>query len=79
MASREVFATRYTSGGLVLTLLLRGTDARAPHYLVYLNRTWVDGLRAFWRPFVNHHIRSQGPKVFAATRARIEGNSDIGR
>ena len=79
MASREVFATRYTSGGLVLTLLLRGSDTGAPHYLVYVNRAWVDGLHAFWRPFVNHHIRSQGPRVFDATRARIEGSSDVTR
>jgi len=72
-ASREVFSTRYTSGALMLTLLLRGTNTRAPYYLVYLNRTWVDALHAFWRPFINHRVRSQGRKAFAAARARIEG------
>jgi hypothetical protein len=72
VASKEVFATRYTSGALVLTFLIRGTDRRAPHYLVYVNRTWVDGLHALWRPFLNHRIRSQAVKVFAAARTRIE-------
>jgi len=71
VTSKEVFATRYTSGGLVLALLLRG-DGRAPHYLIYINRAWVDGLRAFWRPFINHHIRSEARRVFAAARTRIE-------
>ena len=79
-ASREVFSTRYTSGALTLTLLLRGTDARAPHYLVYVNRTWVDALRALWRPFVNRRVKSQGRKAFEAVRVRIEasppGNTD---
>lgn len=75
VASREVFATRYTSGGLIVTLLLRG-DGRAPHYLVYINRTWVDGLRALWRPFVNHRIRSQARRVFDAGRTRIEAGND---
>jgi hypothetical protein len=73
IASREVFSDRYTSGALVLTLLLRGTSPRAPHYLVYLNRTWVDGLHALWRPFVDHRVRSEARSVFAAARARIEG------
>ena len=75
VTSREVFATRYTSGGLIVTLLLRG-DGRAPHYLVYINRTWVDGLRGFWRPFVNHRIRSQARRIFDAGRARIEAGND---
>jgi hypothetical protein len=73
IASNDVFATRYTSGALVLTFLLRGTDARTPHYLVYLNRTWVDGLQGWWRPFLDHRIKSQAVKVFATARERIEG------
>jgi hypothetical protein len=72
VASKEIFATRYTSGGLVLNLLIRGSDARAPHYLVYVNRAWVDGLHAWWRPFISHRVRSEGTEVFAAARARIE-------
>jgi hypothetical protein len=72
VASKEVFATRYTSGALVLTCLLRGADSRAPHYLVYLNRTWVDGLRAIWRPFVNFRVKSQARRLFEEARARLE-------
>jgi hypothetical protein len=75
VTSKEVFATRYTSGGLVLALLLRG-DGRAPHYLVYINRAWVDALHGFWRPFINHHIRSEARRVFAAARTRIEAARD---
>jgi hypothetical protein len=70
--AREVFATRYTSGGLVLTMLLKGPEADAPHYLVYVNRTSVDGMRAFWRPFVERRLRREGAKVFSEARARIE-------
>lgn len=75
VSSKEVFATRYTSGGLVLALLLRG-DGRAPHYLVYINRAWVDALHSFWRPFINHHIKSEARRVFAAARTRIEAAKD---
>lgn len=75
VTSKEVFATRYTSGGLVLALLLRG-DGRVPHYLVYINRAWVDGLHAFWRPFINHHLKSEARRVFTAARTRIETAKD---
>ena len=71
--SRDIFATRYTGGSLVLTSLVR--DPRTPanqRYLVYVNRTWVDGVRALWRPFVEYRVKSQAKKVFATVRDRLE-------
>src|SRR5262249_8542133 len=72
VVSRDIFSTRYTSGSLNLTMLFRDPDSFSKQYLVYINRTWVDAMRALWRPFVEHRIRSQAKKVFADARARIE-------
>jgi len=72
VASRDLFSTRYTSGSLVLTMLLRNADAPSRRYLVYINRTWVDGVRALWRPFVEYRVRGQARSVFAGARDRIE-------
>jgi hypothetical protein len=77
VASRDVFSTRYTSGSFVLTLLFPDDDDVARRYLVYLNRTWVDGLRGLWRPFVEHRIKSQARNVFADARARIERHAVV--
>lgn len=71
IASRDVFATRYTSGSLVLTFLFHNPST-SRRYLVYINRTWVDAVRALWRPFVEHRIKSQARNVFNDARARIE-------
>jgi hypothetical protein len=72
VASRDLFSTRYTSGSLVLTLLLRDPNVPSHRYLVYINRTWVDAVRALWRPFVEYRVRGQAKKVFAGARDRIE-------
>jgi hypothetical protein len=74
VASRDVFASRYTSGSFVVTLLLRNPDNASQRYLVYINRTWIDAVRALWRPFVEYRVKSQGKKIFAGTRERIERN-----
>jgi hypothetical protein len=74
VVSRDIYATRYTSGSFVLTMVFRDVDTPGRHYLVYINRTWVDAMRGLWRPFVEHRVRSQARKVFAATRDRIEQN-----
>jgi len=71
-ASRDVFATRYTSGSLVLTLLFRDPDDANRRYLVYINRTCVDDVRPLWRPFVEFRIKRSAKRVFAAIRERIE-------
>jgi hypothetical protein len=72
IAARDIFSTRYTSASLTLTLLLHDGADPSRRYLVYLNRTWVDGVRALWRPFVEYRIKSQAKSVFAAVRDRIE-------
>jgi hypothetical protein len=72
VASKEVFATRYTSGALALTLLLHSTNGPPRRYLAYVNRTWVDDLRSLWRPIVEWRVRSQASKAFAVARQRIE-------
>jgi hypothetical protein len=74
VASRDVFATRYTSGSFIVTMLLRNPENGAQRYLVYINRTWIDAVRALWRPFVEYRVKSQAKKVFAGTRERIERN-----
>lgn len=75
--SRDIFATRYTGGSLALAALVR--DPSLPptqRYLVYVNRTWVDGVRALWRPFIEIRVKSQAKKVFAGVRDRLEGVSE---
>jgi len=74
VASRDVFASRYTSGSFIVALLLRNPENAAQRYLVYINRTWVDAVRALWRPFVEYRVKSQAKKIFAGTRERIERN-----
>jgi len=72
VTSRDLYATRYTSGSLILTLLFRNPETPSQRYLVYINRTWVDGVRALWRPFVEYRVRGQAKKLFAGARERIE-------
>ena len=72
VVSRDIFSTRYTSGSFTLTLLFRDSAPSQQRYLVYINRTWVDGVRALWRPFVEHRIKGQARKVFTDVRERIE-------
>ena len=74
VASRDVFASRYTSGSFIVTLLLRNPENPAQRYLVYINRTWIDAVRALWRPFVEYRVKSQAKRIFAGTRERIERN-----
>jgi hypothetical protein len=71
--SRDVFTTRYTGGSLVLSSLVRAPSSPAnQRYLVYVNRTWVDGVRALWRPLVEYRVKTQAKKIFATVRDRLE-------
>jgi len=78
VASRDVYASRYTSGGFGLSMLFHDPQSPSHRYLVYVNRTWIDGLHWLWRPFVDHRIKSQAKKAFAAVRLRIEGGATRG-
>ena len=73
VASKEIFSSRSTSGSLSLLLLLRGPESLSARYLVYVNRTWVDGMNGFWRPLVNRFVRREAATVFSTVRARIQG------
>jgi hypothetical protein len=78
VVSRDIFATRYTGGSLVLSSLVRDPSSPAnQHYLVYVNRTWVDGVRALWRPLVEYRVKSQAKKVFAGVRDRLERGGGV--
>jgi hypothetical protein len=72
VTSKEIFATRYTSGALALTVLVRGGEESPRRYLAYVNRTWVDDLRGLWRPIVEWRLKSQAGKIFGEARHRIE-------
>ena len=71
VVSRDIMATRYTSASLVLTPLFRDPSS-SRHYLVYVNRTWIDALRGLWRPFVEHRVKGTAKRIFADVRERIE-------
>ena len=72
VASRDVFSTRYTTGSFGLTMLFADDSAPTHHYLVYISRTWVNGLHALWRPFVDFSVRKQSRRVFNDVRKRLE-------
>lgn len=72
VVSREILSTRYTSASLALTALVHAPDRPRGYYLVHVNRTWVDGVHALWRPLVEHHVKKQARTVFADVRSRIE-------
>jgi hypothetical protein len=72
VVSKEVFATRYTSGALAVTMLLAEPGSESRRYMVYINRTWVDALRMLWRPIIEYRVRRDAAKVFAEARERIE-------
>ena len=76
--SRDIFASRYTGGSLVVSALVRDPGLpETQRYVVYVNRTWVDGIRALWRPFVEYRVKSQGKKVFADVRERLERPGEL--
>ncbi len=71
--SRDVFSTRYVSGALSMTVLLPSARSPSQRYLAYVNHTWVDDVYWLWRPFVEHRVKTEAAKAFAAARDRIEG------
>jgi hypothetical protein len=76
--SRDIFATRYTGGSFVVTALVRDPGLpETQRYVVYVNRTWVDGIRALWRPFVEYRVKSQAKKVFSDVRERLERPGEL--
>jgi hypothetical protein len=74
VVAREIFSTRYTTGSLATTMLFRNPESPSQHYLVYINRTVIDGFGGLLRPFVEHRIKTQAVRLFAERRDRIEHN-----
>lgn len=72
--SRQVFATHYVNGSIAMTLLAR--DAAGRRYLLYVNRSTVDGLGGFLsglrRFFVERRVRSGARTLFERLKARLE-------
>ncbi len=72
---KQVFATRYMTGGLSLTAIT--TDAATgANYLVYLNRTGVDLLGGLMGPLkrsvLESRLKSEVPTIIQNLRVRLE-------
>jgi hypothetical protein len=74
VAGRQIFATRYLSGLLNITTIVRGTSGQ--HYLVYLNRSHVDVLTRWFgsvaRMVIEHRVKSEAADVLQGLRQRLE-------
>lgn len=74
VVSRQVFATHYVNGSIAMTLLAR--DGTGRRYLLYLNRSTIDGLEGFLsglrRFFVERRVRSGAGALFERLRMRLD-------
>lgn len=72
---KQIFATRYMTGGLALTAITTDTGTGA-NYLVYLNRTGVDLLGGFFGPLkrsvLESRLKSELPDIIQKLRVRLE-------
>ena len=72
---KQVFATRYMTGGLSLTAITTDT-ATGANYLVYLNRTGVDLLGGLFgslkRSVLESRLKSEVPNIIQNLRVRLE-------
>jgi hypothetical protein len=72
---KQIFATRYMTGGLALTAVTTDTETGA-RYLVYLNRTGVDLLGGFFGPLkrsiLESRLKSELPEIIQKLRVRLE-------
>jgi hypothetical protein len=77
VVGKEFFATRYVSGSLALTAIVRApATAGTDHYLVYLNRSEADALGGMFggvvRWFVQRRLRAEAADVLQGLRRRLE-------
>lgn len=72
---KQIFATRYMTGGLSLTAITTDTGTGA-NYLVYLNRTGVDLLGGLFGPLkrslLESRLTSDLPDIIQKLRRRLE-------
>lgn len=76
VASRQVYASHYLDASVGLSLLMRDPAEPDRQYLVYVNRTSVDGLQGWlgWlkRAIVERRVREQARRLFGLQRERLE-------
>lgn len=74
---RQVYATHYVNALLSISALVRDERDPSRRYLVYVNRSQLDGLqgwlRGVKRHFVEGRVRKSAEELFDAQRRRIEG------
>ena len=72
---KQVFASRYMTGGLALTAITTDT-ATGANYLMHLNRTGVDVLGGVLGPFkramLESRLKGELPEIIQKLRARLE-------
>lgn len=77
-ASRQIFATHYVNGSLAITVLVR-TEA-GDRFMLYINRSSVDGLDGFLsglkRLFIRGRVRRAGLAAFEHLKRQIESYAD---
>jgi hypothetical protein len=75
VASRQVLASHYVNGALAVTVLMRDPDDPSVQYLVYVNRSEVDGLGGVFsgirRFFIERRIRGAARSAFERLKQRI--------
>lgn len=75
VVSRQILASHYVNGALAVTALVRDPNDPSGQYLVYLNRSEVDGLSGVFstirRFFVERRIRGAARSAFERLRGRI--------
>jgi hypothetical protein len=73
-ASRQIFATHYVNASLSVVALVRGRSGG--RFIVYINRSSVDGLGGFLsgvkRLFIRGRVRRAATGAFAHLKRRIE-------
>jgi hypothetical protein len=79
VATKQVYASHYTTGSLGLTILVDRSGDNGPRTLVvYVNRTRVDifdgVLGALKRPIVRSRARSGAERMMTGLRARLEAD-----
>lgn len=76
VVSRQIFATHYVNGSLSISGLLRDPVDPAQRYLVYVNRSAIDGLAGFLsglrRYIIERRIRGAARGAFEHLRAALE-------
>jgi hypothetical protein len=73
---RQVYATHYVNALLSISALMRDGRDPSQRYLVYVNRSKLDGLRGWLRGvkrhFVEDRVRQSAEALFEVQRRRIE-------